>query len=47
VPQLEPSTPEERRRFDAAKLRKQIRTDLEKNYAAAKAAIEALHPDGH
>lgn len=47
VPQLEPQTPEERRRFDAAKLRKQIRIDLEKNYAAAKAAIEALHPDKH
>jgi acyl-CoA hydrolase len=44
VPALPLSTPEERRRFDAAKLRKQIRIDLEKNYAAAKAAIEALHP---
>ena len=46
VPTLDPDTPEARRRFDAAKLRKQIRIDLEKNYLKAKQAIEALHPDG-
>ena len=47
VPPLDPDTPETRRRFDAAKLRKQIRLELEKNYLKAKETIEAMHPDGN
>jgi acyl-CoA hydrolase len=38
VPQLSPATPDERRRFDAARLRRQLRQELEQRFKAIQAA---------
>ncbi len=37
VPPLEPATPDEKRRFDAAKLRRQLRQELEQRFKAIQA----------
>ena len=44
VAQLVPETPDQRRRFEAAKTRRELRRDLEARYSAMKAS--AATPDG-
>jgi acyl-CoA hydrolase len=47
VPQRVPTTPDELRRFEAAKIRKQLRAELEQREAALLNAMLSSPPDGN